>query len=87
MGFDAFMEMALYEPGLGYYSGGRIEPFGALGDFITAPMSGPWLGWAIDRWADPIQGLDGPPTPKSINIFWLGGGTGEFSGALIRCWS
>lgn len=92
MGFDAFMEMALYEPGLGYYSGGRLEPFGSSGDFITAPMSGPWLGWAIDRWADPIEGLyvsqglqgsRGSQASQGINIFEFGGGTGELSAYLL----
>ncbi len=34
--FSAFMHMALYQPGLGYYSGG-LQKFGAAGDFITAP--------------------------------------------------
>jgi len=34
--FDRFMEMALYAPGLGYYTAGR-EKIGAAGDFITAP--------------------------------------------------
>jgi SAM-dependent MidA family methyltransferase len=37
--FDEFMEAALYEPGLGYYSNG-LMPFGEQGDFITAPESG-----------------------------------------------
>ena len=37
--FDEFMESALYEPGLGYYSNG-LMPFGEHGDFITAPESG-----------------------------------------------
>lgn len=92
MGFDAFMEMALYEPGLGYYSGGRPEPFGSSGDFITAPMSGPWLGWAIDRWADPIEGLyvsqgsqgsQASQGSQGINIFEFGGGTGELSAYLL----
>ena len=36
IGLDAYMAMALYEPGLGYYSGGSRK-FGAGGDFITAP--------------------------------------------------
>ena len=35
-----FMEMALYEPGLGYYSAGATR-FGAAGDFITAPHVSP----------------------------------------------
>ena len=34
--FSRFMELALYAPGLGYYSGGARK-FGAGGDFITAP--------------------------------------------------
>lgn len=36
IGFDAFMQAALYEPGLGYYSGGAAK-FGPAGDFVTAP--------------------------------------------------
>ncbi|MGB5517955.1 MAG: SAM-dependent methyltransferase [Gammaproteobacteria bacterium] len=34
--FRDFMQMALYQPGMGYYSGG-LEKFGETGDFITAP--------------------------------------------------
>jgi len=34
--FSEFMNIALYEPGLGYYSGG-LQKFGHKGDFITAP--------------------------------------------------
>jgi len=37
--FDIYMSMALYEPGLGYYSSG-LTPFGEQGDFVTAPESG-----------------------------------------------
>ncbi len=36
IGFDEYMEMALYEPGLGYYSA-SLPKFGAEGDFVTAP--------------------------------------------------
>jgi SAM-dependent MidA family methyltransferase len=34
--FSRFMQMALYEPGLGYYVAGARK-FGAQGDFVTAP--------------------------------------------------
>jgi SAM-dependent MidA family methyltransferase len=34
--FGRYMELALYAPGLGYYSAGARK-FGAAGDFITAP--------------------------------------------------
>ena len=37
--FSQFMEMALYEPGLGYYSAG-LKKFGEGGDFVTAPQLG-----------------------------------------------
>ena len=33
--FSEYMEMALYEPGLGYYSAG-LQKFGAEGDFLSA---------------------------------------------------
>ena len=37
--FSRFMEIALYEPGLGYYSAG-LRKFGEGGDFVTAPQLG-----------------------------------------------
>ncbi|MBK6657123.1 MAG: SAM-dependent methyltransferase [Proteobacteria bacterium] len=39
IGFDTYMAMALYEPALGYYTGGGAI-FGRDGDFITAPEAG-----------------------------------------------
>ena len=36
IGFDRYMQMALYEPGLGYYAAGSRK-FGPGGDFVTAP--------------------------------------------------
>jgi SAM-dependent MidA family methyltransferase len=36
LSFERFMEMSLYEPGLGYYSAGATK-LGASGDFVTAP--------------------------------------------------
>ena len=38
--FSRFMELALYAPGLGYYSAGARK-FGKEGDFVTAPELGP----------------------------------------------
>ncbi|HTI97191.1 MAG TPA: SAM-dependent methyltransferase [Rudaea sp.] len=37
--FARYMELALYAPGLGYYSAGAAK-FGAAGDFVTAPEMG-----------------------------------------------
>lgn len=36
LSFAVFMQMALYEPGLGYYVSG-LRKFGEQGDFVTAP--------------------------------------------------
>lgn len=38
--FERFMEIALYEPGLGYYSAGAAK-LGSGGDFVTAPEISP----------------------------------------------
>ncbi len=38
--FDRYMELALYAPGLGYYTAG-MRKFGAQGDFVTAPEISP----------------------------------------------
>jgi SAM-dependent MidA family methyltransferase len=40
IGFERYMQVALYEPGLGYYSAGARK-FGAAGDFVTAPEVAP----------------------------------------------
>ena len=46
--FAQYMEMVLYEPGLGYYSNpGRV--FGADGDFVTAPELTPLFGATLAR--------------------------------------
>ncbi|HZH05645.1 MAG TPA: SAM-dependent methyltransferase, partial [Lautropia sp.] len=48
IGFDRYMTMALYEPGLGYYSNGK-PVFGPAGDFVTAPELTPLFGAALSR--------------------------------------
>jgi SAM-dependent MidA family methyltransferase len=41
--FSHYMELCLYQPGLGYYSAGQRK-FGAGGDFVTAPEMSPLFG-------------------------------------------
>ena len=48
IGFDEFMALALYAPGLGYYSAGAIK-FGAGGDFVTAPEISPLFARCLAR--------------------------------------
>ena len=46
IGFDRFMALALYTPGLGYYAN-QLRKFGTTpasgSDFVTAPEMSPWL--------------------------------------------
>jgi SAM-dependent MidA family methyltransferase len=44
--FSRYMELALYAPGLGYYSGGSAK-FGKDGDFTTAPEITPLFGQTV----------------------------------------
>lgn len=46
--FDRYMDMVLYEPGLGYYVSGTRK-FGRDGDFITAPEIGGLFGRCLAR--------------------------------------
>lgn len=48
------MEMALYDPELGYYRQNWKDPVGRAGDFVTAPTLGRGfaglLAWSLGRW-------------------------------------
>ncbi len=90
IGFDEFMQAALYTPGLGYYSGGGV-PFSdpqavGRGDFVTSPMLGPWMADAIWSWAQPLSvpstGLGRQPARLRIREF--GGGRGDLAAELMR---
>jgi SAM-dependent MidA family methyltransferase len=48
LGFDRFMELALYAPGLGYYTAGARK-FGEAGDFVTAPEISPLFARCLAR--------------------------------------
>ena len=48
LSFERYMERVLYEPGLGYYSGGSVK-LGPAGDFVTAPEISPLFGRALAR--------------------------------------
>ncbi len=58
--FGRYMELALYAPGLGYYTAGK-QKFGSAGDFVTAPEAYPVFGRCLARTAIEVLG-------------WLGGG-------------
>ncbi|HSM11523.1 MAG TPA: SAM-dependent methyltransferase [Lysobacter sp.] len=87
--FSRFMELALYAPGLGYYSAGASK-FGAEGDFVTAPELGPVFAQCVAESVAPVlqqlgscgNGLEGNVLP---NVFLeIGGGTGAFAEVALN---
>ena len=72
--FWKFMELALYAPGLGYYSAGAHK-FGKGGDFTTAPESSPLFSACVaDALAPVLQQLG----PDALFVE-IGGGSGAFA--------
>jgi len=70
--FARFMELALYAPGLGYYSAGARK-FGAAGDFVTAPEISPLFGRTLARQVADIMAQSQP------HILELGAGSGKLA--------
>ncbi len=76
--FARFMQMALYEPGLGYYSAGASK-IGEAGDFITAPEISPLFSICLARQcAEVLQ------TMEQTVIMELGAGTGVMAADVLR---
>ena len=69
IGFDTYMQAALYEPGLGYYSGGAAK-FGPAGDFVTAPEISPLFAACLARQCAQWFGH----LPERIHEFGAGSG-------------
>jgi SAM-dependent MidA family methyltransferase len=76
LGFDRYMALALYEPGLGYYAGGSTK-FGAAGDFVTAPELSPLFGRTIARPLVDVLATSGG------DVLELGPGTGALAAAVL----
>ena len=77
--FSRFMELALYAPGLGYYSAGSTK-FGAEGDFITAPELGEVFARCVADALAPVLRDCGP----GADVVELGGGSGAFAEAALK---
>ncbi len=77
--FSRFMELALYAPGLGYYSAGARK-FGEEGDFVTAPEIGPIFAACVaEAVATVLQQLG-----AGALFFELGGGSGAFAEIALK---
>ena len=75
--FPQYMDLALYAPGLGYYSGGARK-FGSAGDFVTAPEMTPLFGQTLARSIAPMLAASAPIVTEA------GAGTGKLAGDLLR---
>ena len=76
LSFERFMELALYAPGLGYYSAGSVK-LGAGGDFVTAPEVSDLFSRCIARQCAAVLMRTGG------EILELGAGTGRMAAALL----
>lgn len=76
LSFERFMELALYAPGLGYYSAGSVK-LGAGGDFVTAPEVSELFGRCLARQCLEVLRETGG------GILELGAGTGALAATLL----
>lgn len=76
--FSHFMQLALYAPGLGYYSAGAHK-LGEAGDFVTAPEISPLFSRCLARQCAQVGA-----TMPAWDILELGGGRGVMAAEILR---
>ena len=75
--FRRYMELALYAPGLGYYSAGS-KKLGAQGDFVTAPEISPLFSRSLAIQCEQILKI-----VSQGNILEFGAGSGAMAADLL----
>jgi SAM-dependent MidA family methyltransferase len=75
--FAHYMQMALYQPGMGYYSHGSRK-FGAQGDFITAPEVSPLFAQCLAR-----QIVEISQSLSDFSILEFGAGSGVMAADIL----
>ena len=86
LGFDTFMSMALYTPGLGYYAN-DLRKFGLMpggateagSDFVTAPEMSPRFGQALAR-----QIAEAFRATGTNEVWEFGAGSGALAGQILQ---
>ena len=76
IGFDAYMRLALYAPGLGYYSAGATK-FGSHGDFVTAPEISSLFSRCLARQAADVLRVTGG------DVLEFGAGSGRMAADVL----
>jgi SAM-dependent MidA family methyltransferase len=77
LSFERFMELALYAPGLGYYSGGAAK-LGADGDFTTAPEVSRLFGACVA-----VQCAEVLRSIGAGSVLEIGAGSGRLAADLL----
>ena len=75
LSFERFMALALYAPGLGYYSAGSVK-IGAGGDFVTAPQLSDLFSRCVAAQCAEVLADGG-------EILEFGAGTGRMAAAVL----
>lgn len=77
LSFERFMELALYAPGLGYYSAGSVK-LGPGGDFVTAPELSDLFSQCVARQCAQVLSRTGG------EILEIGAGTGRMAAVILE---
>ncbi|RWX71585.1 SAM-dependent methyltransferase, partial [Mesorhizobium sp. M2A.F.Ca.ET.039.01.1.1] len=78
-----YMALCLFDPEEGYYT--TREPFGAAGDFITAPEISQMFGELVAVWL--YQAWQGAGRPLPPTFAEIGPGRGTLMKDMLRTWS
>ena len=80
--FSEYMNITLYEPALGYYSGG-LQKFGEKGDFITAPEVSPLFAQCLaNQLSEVIKNLR-LSTGEKVHVVEFGAGSGVLAADML----
>ena len=78
-----YMALCLFDPDEGYYT--TREPFGAAGDFITAPEISQMFGELVAVWF--YQAWQGAGRPLPATFAEIGPGRGTLMKDMLRTWA
>ncbi|MGH6828623.1 MAG: class I SAM-dependent methyltransferase [Rhizomicrobium sp.] len=77
-----YMTLALHDPDDGYYA--SREPFGAKGDFVTAPEISQMFGELLALWC--VQVWNDQGRPAGTRLVELGPGLGTLMADALKAW-
>ncbi|KAF2991113.1 class I SAM-dependent methyltransferase [Methylocystis sp. MJC1] len=80
MTLEQYMSLCLGHPSYGYYM--TRDPFGAVGDFVTAPEISQMFGELLGVWASEAWRMAGAPSPA--RLVELGPGRGTLMSDVLR---